>query len=495
MRLGVGPGTGRMNERIAARQARPAVRPYVPVRSPALVAFIHATLPVSGKAMSQPIDESSDTASAADRLPAILFVDDEADILSALRRLFRSSGCKLLTAGSGQAGLDVLAAEPVDLIISDMRMPGMNGAEFLAQAKARFPETVRILLTGFSEMGAAISAINEGGIYRYLQKPWDDQDLLLTVQHALEQQRLKRQTEHLTALVQSQNEKLKIFNLDLERQVQARTGEIQQTVLFLEKAQDDLKNNFMTVLKVLSSIIESRTGMLGGNPRRIGELSKKLGQKFDIAEMAAQELMMAGLLHAIGKIGLPDEIIRKPQDRLTAEEFKQFVAHAVRGQMILAQLESLAGTGRIIRHQYERFDGRGTPDALVGDAIPLGARILAVVRDFEALRSGAMTDKPVPDERVISVLKTQSGHRYDPLVIERFIELVNEPGALELSGTRLIPSHDLSAGLRLAEDLISREGVLLLTKDSVITPHYIAQIRKFEDIENTRLRILVTADP
>lgn len=444
--------------------------------------------------MSQLIDESTDVAGSAAQVPAILFVDDEADVLSALKRLFRSSGCKLLTAGSGEAGLDILAAEPVNLIISDMRMPGMSGAQFLARAKAQFPETVRILLTGFSEMDAAISAINEGGIYRYLQKPWNDQDLMLTVQHALEQQSLKRETEHLTALIQSQNEKLRAFNHELEQQVVARTGEIQQTVLFLEQAQDELKTNFMTVLKVLSSIIESRTSMLGGNSRRIAELSKRLGQSFNVSELAAQDLMMAGLLHAIGKIGLPDTLLRTPRDRLTAEGFKQFVAHAVRGQMILAQLESFAGAGRIIRHQYERFDGRGTPDGLTGDEIPLGARILSVVRDFEALRCGAMTDKPVPDERVISILQAQGTLRYDPVVVARFLELIQEPGALELSGTRLMPSQDLCTGMRLAEDLVSREGVLLLTKDSLITPKYISKIRKFEEIENIRLRILVAAD-
>jgi adenylate cyclase len=426
------------------------------------------------------------------RPPVILFVDDEANILSALKRLFRSSGFKLLTAESGSAGLALLAEEPVDLIISDMRMPVMNGAQFLAQAKKQYPEAIRILLTGYSEMDATISAINDGGIYRYLQKPWDEHDLVLTVQQALEQQELKRETARLTAIVQLQNEQLTAFNNQLEVQVAARTGEIQQTVMFLEKAQEDLKQNFMTMLKVFSNLIELRAGMLGGNSSRIAELSQRLGRKFDMSEMAVQELMVAGLLHAIGKIGLPDDLIRKPQDQLTAEELKQFLAHAVKGQMILTPLESFAGAGRIIRHQYERFDGRGTPNALAGDAIPLGARILAVVRDFEALRSGAVTAKPVPDERVVPVLLSQRAHRYDPLVVDRFVELLSEPGALEPSGTRLISSHELSPGLHLAEDLMSREGVLLLTKNSLITPHYVSQIRKFEEIDNAPLRILIT---
>ena len=122
---------------------------------------------------------------AANDTAVVLVVDDEAGILSALKRLFRPVGYKVLTAESGAAALEILAAEHVDLIISDMRMPGMTGAQFLAQAKASYPDIVRILLTGYSEVGSTIAAINEGGIYHYLPKPWDEHDLLLTVKRAL----------------------------------------------------------------------------------------------------------------------------------------------------------------------------------------------------------------------------------------------------------------------------------------------------------------------
>jgi len=429
-----------------------------------------------------------------DRLPVLLFVDDETNILSALKRLFRASGFKLLTAESGVAGLEILATEKVDLVISDMRMPVMSGAQFLAQVKQHYPDTVRILLTGYSEVEAAISAINEGGIYRYLQKPWDEQDLTLTVQQALEQQALKRKTERLTALVQQQNEQLKLFNHELEKQVAARTGEIQQTVMFLESAQEELKKNFITTLKVFSNVLELRTGTLGGNASRVAELSQRLGRRLGLPEHALQELMAAGLLHAIGKLGLPDSLVRKPLDRMTPEETKQFLNHAKKGQEALMPVESLAGTGHIILHQYERYDGRGWPDALSEEAIPIGSRILAVVRDFEALRSGALVDKPLPDQRVIELLLAQRGHRFDPQVVDIFVELLGEPDALQLAGTRMIASHELRPGLRLAEDLISREGVMLLSKNSIITPHYVSQILKFEEIENAKLRILITSE-
>ncbi|MDQ7981720.1 EAL domain-containing protein [Paraburkholderia sp. SARCC-3016] len=157
--------------------------------------------------------------------PTVLLVDDEPGILSSLKRLLRNSRYEVLTAQSGEEGLEILASHAVDLIVSDMRMPQMNGADFLARAQALYPETMRILLTGYSEIDAVVKAVNEGGVYRYLNKPWDDQDLVMTVAQALEQRRLRKETARLTELTLMQNEELRRFNADLEGQVAARTEE------------------------------------------------------------------------------------------------------------------------------------------------------------------------------------------------------------------------------------------------------------------------------
>ncbi len=122
--------------------------------------------------------------------PTLLLVDDEANILNALRRLFRPHGYRVLTAESGAAGLELMSSESVDLVISDMRMPQMNGAEFLERVQTEHPDVVRILLTGYADLDSTIAAINHGGIYRYLAKPWEENDVLLTVRHALERKAL-----------------------------------------------------------------------------------------------------------------------------------------------------------------------------------------------------------------------------------------------------------------------------------------------------------------
>ena len=144
--------------------------------------------------------------------PVLLFVDDEENILNSLRRLFRPLNYKILTAGSGADALVLLEHEPVDLVISDMRMPQMDGAQLLEQVRAKWPDTLRILLTGYADVGSTIAAINKGEIYRYIAKPWEDNDIILVVRHALERKGLELEKHRLEQLTHRQNEELKELN-------------------------------------------------------------------------------------------------------------------------------------------------------------------------------------------------------------------------------------------------------------------------------------------
>ena len=164
----------------------------------------------------------------------LLFVDDEANILAALKRVFRKSGYEIHTASSGQEGLEILEQLPVDLVMSDQRMPGMTGVEFLKKVKELYPHTIRIVLSGYSEIGTITSAINEGEVFRFVSKPWNDEELKQTIEHSLEQRKLRKQNELLLKKVSEQNEKLRILNEDLERLVRERTGELAMTQKILE---------------------------------------------------------------------------------------------------------------------------------------------------------------------------------------------------------------------------------------------------------------------
>uniref|UniRef100_UPI0035CC5EFF HD-GYP domain-containing protein n=1 Tax=uncultured Caballeronia sp. TaxID=1827198 RepID=UPI0035CC5EFF len=283
-------------------------------------------------------------------------------------------------------------------------------------------------------------------------------------------------------------------NAGLEAQVLARTEEIRQTVMFLEDAQRDLKRNFSTMVQVCASMIELRCGVLGGQSLRIGEVGRRLALAFDMSGLQAQDVFFAGLLHGIGKLSLPDELLRKSLDRLSPEEIQFFYQHPLRAQMVLTPVAQLDHVAHIIRHQYERFNGRGTPDGLAGTDIPFGSRILAVARDFEGLRSGGIVKQAASLEQAIVMLKSQAGTRYDPQIVDRCVALMKEP--LALNGDTPVAQIDASQlreGMRLADDLHTSRGVLLLAKDGVVSAHQIAQVKHFQTQDETPFAIRVYA--
>ncbi|TCV89650.1 HD domain-containing phosphohydrolase [Sulfurirhabdus autotrophica] len=423
----------------------------------------------------------------------LLFVDDEANILSSLKRLFRPFGYRIFTAESGAEGLEIMERDSVDLVVSDMRMPEMNGAQFLEKVREKWPDTVRILLTGYAEMEATIDAINKGQIYRYISKPWEDNDITLTVKQALERKQLEREKERLEALTQKQFEELKEFNATLESKVKSRTEEVRQTMGFLEVANDNLKKSFITTVRVFANLIEMREGKLTGHSRRVADLSKAIAQQMGIKGSELQDIFLAGLLHDVGKIGLPDRLLEKPFSGLTAEERAEVVKHPAKGQAALMALEQLQGAAKLIRSHRERVDGMGFPEKLIGDAIPLGARIIAVATDYDAVQTGSLLSKVMSPAEATSYILEGNGKRYDSAVVKAFIKVTDTSGATQPIPELPVKTDQLQPGMKLSRDLLSKDGGLLLSKDHVIDDNLIAQIRNFEVLEDRLLTIYIYA--
>ena len=422
----------------------------------------------------------------------LLCVDDEANILASLRRLFRPEGYRVLTAAGGAEGLRLLASEPVDLVISDMRMPEMDGARFLAQVRAQWPDTVRILLTGHADIASTVAAINHGEIYRYIAKPWDDNDVRLMVRHALERKLLEREKARLEALTQRQNEELQELNASLEARVEARTAELHLAHDALAAANERLKSSFLTSIKVFSNLTELAEGPRAGHSRRVADLGRRIAAKLGLERGAIQEVMVAGLLHDIGKIGLPDALLAKAAPQMNADELGLFKKHPGKGEAALMALEDLRGAARLLRSHHERWDGRGYPDGLSGLAIPLGARILAVANDFDALQIGTFSAKRLSAEEARVFIQQSRGKRYDPQVVDAFLALGSD-GAPALR-ERLLGPDELASGMTLSRDLISRDGVLLLAAEFILDDNLIRQIKDFARGEDGPVAIYVHAD-
>jgi putative nucleotidyltransferase with HDIG domain len=412
-------------------------------------------------------------------------VDDEANILSALKRLFRPAGYRILTATSGKEGLSLIEQEAgqVDLVISDMRMPEMDGAAFLSQVRSRWPQIPRILLTGYADMDSTVAAINEGQIYRYISKPWNDGEVTLIVRDALERTALQREKERLEALTQQQNEELKALNAGLEDTVAKRTAE-------LRVANDKLKRSFYTSVQVFANLIELRAGQMAGHSGRVADLTRKLVDKLGLKEKESQDIFLAALLHDIGKMGLPDELLIKPPPQMTGDEFAFWRRHPVKGEQALMALEELQDVAAIIRSHHERFDGAGYPDGLSGMAIPFGARVLAVVNEYDGLVSGALTGTRMSDTDARQFILKARGKRYDPSVVDAFLNVFGNAPAVKVDDLEL-GSHELRPGMVLARNVTSSEGVVLLTANYTLSEHLIRQLRDFEQTEGRRLTFYV----
>ncbi len=415
-----------------------------------------------------------------DGTATLLFVDDEVNILSSLKRLFRTGGYRIFTAENGAQGLDILQHEAVDLVVSDMRMPEMNGAQFLEQVNARWPDTIRILLTGHAEIGATIDAINKGHIYRYISKPWEDNDILLAIKQALHQKKLELANQGLEELTRRQNEELKDLNANLEAKVKARTEEVRQTMGFLEIAHDKLKRDFITSIRVFSNLIEMREGAMAGHSRRVAELSRAIAQKMKMNDADAQDIFLAALLHDVGKIGFPDYLLEKSFANLTSEERFDVIKHPVKGQTALMALEPLNGAAKLIRSHHERFDGLGYPDKLAGLAIPLGARVIMLANEYDAVQLGMLLSKRLKHADALLFIQEGRGNRYDPAVVDAFMSVM----ASTVHAVRELALHpeQLRPGMVLSRDLLSRQGDLLLSKDHLLDASLIDQIKSFKQL-------------
>lgn len=424
----------------------------------------------------------------------LLFVDDEENILSSLKRLFRPHGYAVLTATSGARGLELLGQHPVDLVISDMRMPEMDGAQFLERVRRDWPDAVRILLTGYADISSTVAAINRGEIYRYISKPWEDNDVVLVAKQALERKMLEREKKRLEDLTERQNLELRELNAGLENKVRERTEALRQAMASLQDAHDKLKKGFLTSVKVFSNLIELREGTMAGHSRRVAEHARKMAQRLGLNDAEAQDVTLAALLHDIGKFGLPDRLFNKPFTSLNSEERAEMVKHPAKGQAALMALEQLSGAAKLIRSHHERYDGMGYPDGLSGLAIPLGARILAVANDYDALQIGSLVNNRHSPTAALRFIVEARGKRYDPIVVDTFAAMLGgvsqeHGGAAELELT----ASQLRSGMMLSRDLVSREGILLLARDYMLDDSLIGQIKAFEQTEGITIKIHVRA--
>ncbi len=351
----------------------------------------------------------------------VLCVDDEPGILSALKRSLRSSDVAVITATNGAQALEFMAELPIDLVISDMRMPGMDGAQLLERICRDWPDTVRILLTGYSDVAATILAVNRGRIFRYLQKPWDERELVETVREGLElRQRLKDEAR-LLGMSAVQGEQLRQLNDELQQLQEQHAAD-------RRNSDSARQRHYLQSVKVLTNLLEVRCTGLFEHGRRVATLARDLARSMEMPSEAVLDVFVAGLLHDVGLIGLSDQALSQLDGKGISEDDGIYRDHPSLSARALAAMEDMLPVAALIEAHHERFDGKGFPLGSAGAAIPLGARILAfadAVDDLGHGRSGiARCDAKVLAGRLIA----DSGTHFDPAVVDTWIRLSQSKG-------------------------------------------------------------------
>ena len=305
---------------------------------------------------------------------AVLLVDDEANILNALARLFLDRDVRVLRAGNGEEALGIVRREPVAVVVSDNLMPGMRGVELLSRVRDLSPDTVRVLLTGYADLPTAIEAINRGEVFRFHVKPWVDEEIVRTVEEGARRYQVVR----------------------------------------------SLRHGDEAALRSIAQTIELKDPYTRGHCDRVAAFALMIAEALRLPEGTRRAIKHGSWLHDCGKIGVPEAILNCP-GKLSAEDFEVVKKHPGWGAEVGRQANLPEEVINIILYHHERFDGRGYPTGAKGTEIPLEARIVAVADVFDAMSTDRPYAKGYEQAEAIRVMGVIRGAALDPQLVDIFL--------------------------------------------------------------------------
>jgi response regulator RpfG family c-di-GMP phosphodiesterase len=407
----------------------------------------------------------------------ILLVDDEENILRALQRLLMDEDFDIETATSGEAALEKLQTlENVALIVSDQRMPGMNGAEFLGRSQEYAPHAQRILLTGYSDINATIEAINTGGARRYITKPWDDEELVQAIRDAVDFYLKGSENRRLNEIISQQKQELEEWNENLRKRLLKNTATIREQSEVLKTLDD--KAPLILVYHAFDGFFDGIGERNVVHARTVSTLVTDVVRKMGLDSGMLATCRLAALLHDAGKFGTLATGLHKHLEEMSESESHEYRQHPLRGERMFCKLEELAGILPLIRGHHEAYDGSGFPDRLRGEQIPLGARLIAIADFIEK------SARSVEQNRAGYALMNahyHAGSLLDPLLVPAFrdiVKLVYAEGSRTASFADVeVGSMDVVPGMRTARDVTSGSGVLLIQRGSILDAAGVALIR------------------
>ena len=339
-------------------------------------------------------------------------MDDDELVRNSLSRLMEAAGHSTATADSPEAARGALNASEFDLVLLDVRMPGGSGFEVLDMVTADSPDTAVVMVTGVDDPDAAAAAIDKGA-YGYVVKPFGPNEIEIAALNALKRRDLERERRSLVG--------------ELADKVSARSTALQEVSVQLARAGGETRLAEQETWERLQQAIALRNDETGRHIERVGRIAELVGTRMGLTEAAPAQLGMAAALHDVGKIGIPDALLLKP-GALTPDEYAVIQQHSQIGYRMLSgsrsDTMSLAATIALAHH--ERWDGGGYPRGLVGEAIPVEARITSVVDAFDAMTHKRVYRRAASVEEAIKILNEERGKQFDGEVVELFVDAIDD---------------------------------------------------------------------
>jgi len=348
----------------------------------------------------------------------ILCVDDDLALLENLwQQILDLHGGthEVVMAKSGEEALGIIydlhhQGKTVQMVISDLMMPGMTGDRFLEIVNARFPQVIKILLTGYTGLDSALYTINNASLDKYISKPWQIEDLQLTISSLLRQFQLRQD------------------NLRLLNDLQLRNLELNSTLRDLKRATEQIEVNYVETLQSLAAALEAKDAYTAGHSERVARWGMMIARRIGLTEAEVDEIHTVAMLHDIGKIGMPEHILNKP-GALTRQELELVKSHPVTGAQILQPIKSFHHCIPIVRHHHEWFNGKGYPDMVGGPDLPLSVWIAATADAFDAMTSNRPYRKMQTIEFAFGQLNQGIGTQFNPECVKALMDLLKEPGS------------------------------------------------------------------
>jgi response regulator RpfG family c-di-GMP phosphodiesterase len=333
----------------------------------------------------------------------VLVVDDEPRIATLICERLSQEGFECHECHSGEQALEFLAREEFDLILSDIRMPGMSGLELLAVVQQKHPRSAFVLVTAEDDILISVQAMKHGAA-DYLVKPFQLDAVLKSAVHAVERKRLENELEN--------------YRSHLEQMVEQRTRQLHAALKRVESTYDE-------TLEALAAALDLRDNETAGHSHRVTLYCLEIAKAMGVPTDQLKQIARGAYLHDIGKIGIPDAILLQPRP-LTAAEKMVMETHPRVGYDLVCRIAFLSGAAEIVLTHQEKYDGTGYPQGLVGDEIPLGARIFAVADTLDAMTSDRPYRRALPFATAREEIAQQSGQQFEPSVVTAFLSVPEE---------------------------------------------------------------------